>query len=121
LFLGYLKKNPAVFDKLLEGWDGRDAFDKWRLNGMPRGDGRIRKPRIPFFLWDDSDTEIKDAELLYLAEKNCIQVSIQDFYNRVSKHYPLFEHYWYGINRDSVAKDMIDYMKFKLGIKPNEE
>jgi hypothetical protein len=122
LFLDYLKKNPLLFDKLLEGYCEKVSFDKWRANGMPKGEGRIKKPYIPFFLWDGSDIEMKDARVLYEGAQNCVKVNIGDFYDYVSKKYPLFKcHYLYsGISND-VAGDLIEYMKFKLGIKPNED
>jgi hypothetical protein len=122
-FIGCLKRNPPVFDKLLEGWQEKDAFDKWRASGMPKGSKRINKSRIPFFLWDDSDTEIKDAEFLYDAEQNCIKINVRNFYAWVSKNFPLFGHNysWSGITNESVAKELIEYMKFKLGIKSDEE
>jgi hypothetical protein len=122
LFIGCLRKNPAVFDRLLEGWSEREKFDKWKANGMPDGDRRIKKPVIPFFLWDDSDSEMKDARLLYLAERNCITILMRDFYDRVALRFPLFGHAsWAGITRKDVAADMIDYMKFKLGLESDAE
>jgi hypothetical protein len=123
VFIECLKKNPLVFDKLLAGWDGKEPFDKWRANGMPKGEERINKPRIPFFLWNDSDTEMKDARILYDANQNCIKVNVEDFYDYVSKNFPLFGHNssWCGITNESVAKELIEYMEFKLGIKPDEE
>jgi hypothetical protein len=122
-FIECLKRNPLVFDKLLDKWDGKEPFDKWRASGMPRGEGRIKKPWIPFFLWDDSDIEMKDAKFSYEAEQNCIKVNVKDFYDWVSISYPLFGHNssWYGITDESVAKELIEYMEFKMGIKPNEE
>jgi hypothetical protein len=123
LFIGYLKKNPLVFDKLLEGWHEKEVFDKWRANGMPNGERYINKPRIPFFLWDDSDIEMREARALYNAEQNCVKVNIKNFYSWVSLKYPLFGYNfsWGGINDKDVAKELIEYMKFKLAIKPNEE
>jgi hypothetical protein len=118
LFIEYLKENPLVFDKLLEGWEERASFDKWRANGMPRGKKRINKPSIPFFLWDDSDTEIKEARILYDLETNCVKVRVRDFYAWVSKNNPIFGYHfsWSGIDNTSVAKELIEYMKFKLGL-----
>jgi hypothetical protein len=124
LFPDYLKKNPVVFDKLLEGWSERESFDKWRMNGMPNGSGRVEKPLIPFFLWDDSDVEIKNVKLLYENEQNCLTVSMRSFYYWISgsERCPLFENYSHGgISKADVAEDMIAYFKFKLGIKSNEE
>jgi hypothetical protein len=122
LFIGYLKSNPAVFDKLLDGWDGREPFDKWRAEGMPNGVARIKKPRIPFFLWDDSDWEIKNARLLYDAEQNCVKVAVSGFYYWVSKRCPLFGSFsYYGISDVGMVEDMIEYMKFKLGVKSDDE
>jgi hypothetical protein len=123
LFIDYLGRNPLVFDELLKGYCERTSFDRWRANGMPKGDDRIRKPHIPFFLWDESDTEIKEAKLLYEAEHNCVKVMVRDFYDHISKKYPLFGHChsWSGITNGVVAKELIEYMKFKLGIKPNED
>jgi hypothetical protein len=122
-FIECLKNNPLVFDKLLEGWDGKEPFDKWRASGMPKGEKRIKKFCIPFFLWDDSDIEMKDARLLYDEERNCIKVNARDFYDYVSKNFPLFGHNssWCGITNESVAKELIEYMEFKLGIAPDEE
>jgi hypothetical protein len=123
LFIEYLRKNPLLFDKLLEGWREKTPFDKWRANGMPTGNGRIKKPRIPFFLWDDSDIEMKDARILYEAEQNCVKIDLDDFYNWVSKNFPLFGYHfsWSGIKDDNVARELIEYTKFKLGIKSDEE
>jgi hypothetical protein len=123
LFMDYLKKNPLIFDELLEGWKERTPFDKWRANGMPKGSNRIKKPNIPFFFWDDSDKEMKDAKILYEAEQNCVKINVKDFYDRISKRFPLFGHHssWSGITNNDVAKELIEYMKFKFGIKPNEE
>jgi hypothetical protein len=122
IFIDYLKKNPMIFDKLLEGWSGRTPFDKWRENGMPKGVVYINKPKIPFFLWDDSDIEMKKARFLYEEEDNCARIIVKKFYDWVSKKHPLFGHnIWTGISNDDVAKELIEYMKFKLGIKPNEE
>jgi hypothetical protein len=122
LFIEYLEKNPPVFDKLLEGWKGREPFDKWRASGMLKGEDRINKPRIPFFLWDDSDTEVKEARLLYDTERNCVKIDIKDFYDQVSKKCPLFDcrFSWSGISNKDMAKEMIEYMKFKFGVKSNE-
>jgi hypothetical protein len=123
LFMDYLKKNPSIFDELLEGWKERTPFDKWRANGMPKGSNRIKKPNIPFFFWDDSDKEMKDAKIHYDAEQNCVKINVKDFYDRISKRFPLFGHHssWSGITNNDVAKELIEYMKFKFGIKPNEE
>jgi hypothetical protein len=123
LFIEHLRENPLVFDKLLEGWYGRVPFDKWRTSGMPKGESCINKPRIPFFLWDDSDTEMKDARLAYEVERNCVKVNIRDFYAHVSTKHPLFGHnfLWGGISNNDVAKELIEYTKFKLGIEPNEK
>jgi hypothetical protein len=122
VFIGHLGKNPLVFDKLLEGWIGRAPFDKWRASGMPKGK-RIKKPLIPFFLWGDSDAEIKAAELLYEEERNCVKVSVKDFYDMVSIRHPLFGHCLLrgGLSDNDVAEELIEYMKFKLGVKSNEE
>jgi hypothetical protein len=122
IFIGYLKKNPLVFDKLLEGYREKASFDKWRASGMPKGERCIKKPHIPFFLWDDSDIEMKDAKALYEDEQNCVKVNIRNFYDYVSKKHPLFKyHYSYGGINNDVAGELIEYMKFKLGIKPNED
>jgi hypothetical protein len=123
VFLNYLKKNPAIFEKLLDGYKEREPFDKWIAQGMPKGSVKVQKPNIPFHLWDDSDTEMKDARLLYWAEQNCIKVQVDHFYEYLSKHYPLFSssNYWNGVGREDVSQDLIEYFKFKLGIKPNEE
>jgi hypothetical protein len=123
VFIEYLKENPLVFDKLLEGWKGKDSFDIWRLNGTPKGNGRIKKQNIPFFLWDDSDIEIQEAKRLYAKADNCVTVDVKNFYDWVSKKYPLFGHHssWSGITDSNVARDLIEYMKFKLGIKSDEE
>jgi hypothetical protein len=123
LFMGHLKKNPMIFDKLLAGWEERLPFDKWRSNGMPKGTDRIRKPNIPFFLWGDSDQEIKEAKILYDKAENCVKIKIKDFYDQISKRFSLFGYHssWIGITNNDVAKELIEYMKFKLGIKPNEE
>jgi hypothetical protein len=124
LFFKCLINDPLLFDKLLEGWNGRGPFDKWRVNGMPKGEVRINKPFISFFLWGSSDTEMKEAKTLYEEEQNCVKVSVKDFYDWISKKYPLFGYCcssWTGISDRSIAKEMIEYMKFKLGIKSNEE
>jgi hypothetical protein len=123
LFIGYLKENPLIFDKLLEGWEGRPPFDKWRASGMPKGDGCIKKPDIPFFLWGDSAIEIKEAEILYKEAQNCVKVDVRDLYAWISKKHPVFGHHfmWGGLSDEDVAEDIIEYMKFKLGIKPNEK
>jgi hypothetical protein len=120
LFIDCLKNNPVIFDKLLDGWDGREPFDVWRTHGMPKGSDRIKKPYIPFFLWDDSDTEIKEARLLFESGKNIFRIVMKKFYDWVSGKYPLFEdRSWRGIDREDAARDMIEYLNFKLGIKPN--
>jgi hypothetical protein len=123
LFIKYLVENPLLFDKLLEGWGERGPFDRWRASGMPKGEGRIDKPRIPFFLWNDSDTEVKEARLLYDAEQNCVKISMRDFYDWLSSKCPLFDYHfsWSGISNKGIAEEMIEYMKFKLGVKSNEE
>jgi hypothetical protein len=123
LFTECLKRNPLVFDKLLEGWGERTPFDKWRAGGMPKGGSIINKPYIPFFLWDDSDAEMKDAGILYDAEPNCVEINVRNFYDWVLTRFPLFGHNysWSGITDESVAKELIGYMKFKMGIKPDEE
>jgi hypothetical protein len=121
LFIQQLKYNPIVFDKLLEGWSERKSFDKWRECGMPDGDKYIEKPKIPFFLWGDSDPEIKDVRQLYNAEKNCIKISIRAFYNWISEHYPILEDCYRGVYKYSLARDMIEYFRFKLDIKSNEK
>jgi hypothetical protein len=117
-FIEYLNKNPLVFDKLLEGWEGRVPFDKWRASGMPSGKERIKKPHIPFFLWDDSDVEIKAAKFLYDLEENCVKVRIRDFYTYISKRNPIFGYHfsWGGMDVTGVAEELIEYMKFKLGL-----
>jgi hypothetical protein len=122
-FIEYLIRNPLVFDKLLEGWSERASIDRWRASGTPKGDRHINKPRIPFFLWDDSDIEVKEARLLYDAEQNCVKINMRDFYNWLSSKCPLFDYHfsWSGISDRGIAKEMIEYMKFKLGIKSNEE
>jgi hypothetical protein len=112
-----------VFDKLLEGWKKREPFDKWIAAGMPKGDIRVNKPLIPFHLWDDSDTEMKDARILYEAEQNLVKVNVGDFYKWISTKAPLFG---YGLSRGGVANEIIaeefiEYMKFKLGIKSKAE
>jgi hypothetical protein len=121
LFIKYLIKNPLLFDKLLDGWAGRSPFDKWRANGTPSGS--ISKPYIPFFLWDDSDTEVKEARLLYDAGQNCVKIDIENFYTQLPSKCPLFDYHfsWSGISNNDVAKEMIEYMKFKFGIKPDEK
>jgi hypothetical protein len=123
LFLGCLKRNPIVFDKLLETWPERGPIDKWRENGMPNELKTLDKPRIPFFLWDYSDIEMKEAKTLYDAGENCFKVSIEDFYHWISDNYPLFKHNfsWSGIYNKDVAEELIEYMKFKLGIYPSEK
>jgi hypothetical protein len=121
LFIKSLKRNPLILNKLLEGWKDRDLFDKWIESGMPDGERRINKPRIPFFLWDDSDTEMKDARIHYTAGKNCFDIDIRDLYEQVASKFPLFNHSysWSGINSEAVSNELIEYMKFKLGIKSN--
>jgi hypothetical protein len=121
VFIKLLKENILVFDKLLEGWQHREPFDKWIANGMPNGERKIHKPRIPFFLWDDSDIEMKDVKRLYNEEQNCISIDVREFYSWISKKFLLFRHNysWSGIDSESVASEMIEYMKFKLGIKSN--
>jgi hypothetical protein len=123
LFIEHLIKNPLLFDKLLEGWKKRAPFDRWRESGIPKGERRINKPRIPFFLWDDSDTEIKEAKILYDAEHNCVKINMNEFYTWIYSKCPLFDFHfsWSGISNKDTAKEMIEYMKFKFGIKSNEE
>jgi hypothetical protein len=115
-------KNPLLLDRLLEGWDRRDAFDRWRDYGFPEGPSCINKPYIPFLLWDFSDTEIREAKALYSSKDNCIKVNVSEFYSYVSNKFPLFrKFYWGGVSEDVVATELIEYMKLKLGIKSNEE
>jgi hypothetical protein len=123
LFIECLNKNPMVFDRLLEGWREREPFDKWRANGTPKGERSIDKPRIPFFLWGDSDAEIKEAGILYEMERNCVKVNVRDFYDRISEKHPIFRptFSWSGISDNDAAEDLIEYLKFKLGLKSNEE
>jgi hypothetical protein len=118
LFMEYLKKNPMVFDELLEGWEGRASFDRWRINGMPKGSDYIEKPDIPFLLWDDSDVEMKEAKIIYDEEQNCVKVDVRAFYDRIFKRFPLFRYsfLWSGITNPDAAKDMIEYVGFKLCI-----
>jgi hypothetical protein len=123
VFIERLKRNPLVFDKLLEGWGERAPFDKWRAAGMPKGAGRINKPLIPFYLWDDSDTEMKDARILYEAEQNCAKVNLEDFYEWASTKCPLFGYRYSrgGVSDEIMAEELIEYMKFKFGIKSKAE
>jgi hypothetical protein len=123
VFIGRLKKNPLLFDKLLEGYPEKASFDTWRASGMPKGETLINKPRIPFFLWDDSDAEMKEARILYEKERNCVRVDVKNFYHYVSKKHPLFERclLYGGMCETDVVKELVEYMKFKLGLKPNEE
>jgi hypothetical protein len=74
-------------------------------------------------LWNDSDTEVKEARLLYEAEQNCVKINIRDFYSWLSLKCPLFDYHfsWNGISNRDIAKEMIEYMKFKLGVQSNEE
>jgi hypothetical protein len=122
-FIECLKRNPLVFDKLLEGWNGKEPFDKWRASGMPKGEWPIVKPRIPFFLWGDSDAEIKEARILYEAERNCVKVDVSAFYDMISIKHPLFGRFSLrgGLSDSGVAEELMEYMKFKLGVKSNEK
>jgi hypothetical protein len=72
-------------------------------------------------LWDYSDVEMKEAKTLYDAGENCFKVSIEDFYHWLSTNYPLFRYNitWSGISNNDVAEELIEYMKFKLGIDPS--
>jgi hypothetical protein len=123
LFIEYLRKNPLILNKLLEGWSERSPFDKWLAEGMPKGEDSTKKPYIPFSAWNDSDVEMKEARILYNAEQNCTILRIENFYNYVSTKYPLLRYSfsWGGVERDDVAVELIEYFKFKFDIKSNEE
>jgi hypothetical protein len=121
VLIEYFIKDPVMFGRLLEGWDKREAFDKWMASGFPKGTAIIHKPYIPFFLWRVLDTEMEEARLLYDAMNNCVKIRMKDFYSYVSRKFPLFRRcLWVAVSDNEVAGELIEYTKFKLGIKSNE-
>jgi hypothetical protein len=115
-FVEKLIKHSAIFEGLLDGYECRENFDKWAASGYLIQTERLQKPRLPFFLYDDSDKEIFDAKRRWNTEQNYVRVDFQDFYYYIEKKYPIFGNCSYrGLTNSKLADDMIEYFEFKLG------
>lgn len=110
-----LAKNPELLFKLLSGKSGieyKTFFEKWFAAGMPEFEIARRK-KLPFQILPDKESNT--LREYYYSEKNKCSLDVNGMYRLILRRgFPILDEYSiFGTNDKEVAKDLVDYIKFK--------